>query len=100
MKYLPLLFLLLACSEEEQKVDKNVLKYSLQSLQRDRDSLRKVMSEEMGKSFELEATQDAVSLTKDTGYLRLQKNINQLNADLKSIDRRIEQTEEELYKPQ
>ena len=100
MKYLPFLLLFFACSEEEQIVDKNVLKFSLKSLQQERDSLRKVMSEEMGKSFEFEATQDAVALTKDTAYSRQQKTINQLDAALKAIDRRIEQTEEELYRPQ
>ncbi|HEY0040040.1 MAG TPA: hypothetical protein VGB71_05215 [Flavisolibacter sp.] len=99
MKYLPLLFILFACSEEEQKPNKDVLKFSLNTLQKERDSLRRVMSTEMGKSFELEATQTAVALIKDTSYINLQKTIKGLDGELKAIDRRIEQTEEELYRP-
>jgi flagellar capping protein FliD len=99
MKYLPILLLFFACSEDEQKPNKDVLRFSLNALQKERDSLRRVMSNEMGRSFEFEATQSSVSLVTDTSYNNLQKTIKQLDSEIKAVDRRIEQTEEELYRP-
>jgi peptidoglycan hydrolase CwlO-like protein len=99
MKFLPLLLLLIACSEQDiSQIDS--LKGKLKFLKQQRDSLTKVEVAEKAKIFEREIDLSTEQLVSDTGYSALQKNLTRLKNEIVTLDREIESTEEAIYKPQ
>ena len=98
MKYLWLLLFFCACAEDETE-NVETLRGNLQFLKQQRDSLAKVTAREQGKIFELELNVAPELLSRDTAYQSMQKNLTKLKAEVSSLDRDIESTEEKIYKP-
>ena len=98
MKYLPLLFLFCACSEQETaNVDQ--LRGNLKFLKQQRDSLNLISISQKQKVFEQEINLAPEVLVSDTIYLTAQKEVARLKSEIANIDREIERTEAEIYKP-
>jgi len=93
-----LLGLLLSCSDEEG-TDINQLKGILHTLQNQRDSLIKTQRASQDKIFELELAQPAAQLATDTFYLRQQESLRQIQFELKSLDKEIEDKQAQIYMP-
>lgn len=98
MKYLPLLIFLCACSEQETS-NVEVLKGNLKFLRQQRDSLTKVTTVQKEKMFEQEINLAPEILIRDTTYLLAEKELSRLKSELANVDREIERTEAEIYKP-
>jgi len=98
MKYLSLLLLLCACSEEPTS-NIATLQGNLKFLKQQRDSLVKMSTLQKEKAFEQEINLAPELLSRDTIYQSAQKELNRLKLEINSLDREIESTEAAIYKP-
>lgn len=98
MKYLPLLLFFCACSEQEtSNIDS--LRGNLKFLKQQRDSLAKISTLQQEKVFEQEINLTPELLIRDTIYQTAQKELTRLKSEITNLDREIERTEAEIYKP-
>lgn len=98
MKYLVLLVLFCACSEQET-ANIDTLRGNLKFLKQQRDSLVKMSSLQKEKVFELEINLAPEFLSRDTIYQAAQKEVSRLKLEINNLDREIESTEAAIYKP-
>ena len=98
MKFAPLLFVLVACSQQEPS-QKEAFTGRLKFLKQTRDSLTKIKTATQAKLFEQEITMPGQVPATDTARAFLQKSIAGLTDEIDKVERDIESTEAEIYKP-
>ncbi|RZK11106.1 MAG: hypothetical protein EOO46_07965 [Flavobacterium sp.] len=93
-----MLLLFCACSEQETS-NVDTLRGNLKFLKQRRDSLTKMSTMQKEKAFEQEINLAPELLSRDTTYQAAQKELTRLKLEINNLDREIESTEAEIYKP-